>query len=39
MYKHIRDCWNAIDELIDWDGCTPDDLEDLLGQFPRRSGD
>ena len=39
MYKHIKDCWNAIEKLIDWEGCTPDDLEDLLSQFPRWSGD
>ena len=39
MYKHIKDCWNAIEKLIYWSGCTPDDLEDLLGQFPRWSGD
>lgn len=39
MYKHINDCWNAIEKLIDWAGCTPDDLEDLLGRFPRWSGD
>lgn len=39
MYKHINDCWNAIEKLIDWEGCTPDDLKDLLNQFPRWSGD
>jgi len=39
MYNHIRDCWNAIEKLIDWEGCTPDDLRDLLDQFPRWSGD
>lgn len=39
MYKHIKDCWNAIEKLIDWEGSTPDDLEDLLGRFPRWSGD
>lgn len=39
MYKHIKDCWNAIEKLTYWEGCTPDDLDNLLGQFPRWSGD
>ena len=39
MYKHIRDCWSAIEELIKNTNATPDDLEELLLQFPRWSGD
>lgn len=39
MYKHINDCWKAIEELIAKENTTPDDLDNLLEEFPRWSGD
>ena len=33
-YKHINDCWNAIRKAT-----TYDELEDVIWEFPRWSGD
>lgn len=33
-FKHINDCWSALEEVT-----TIDEMEDLLEEFPRWSGD